>query len=327
MRLYGDAHGFIGQEAYRGTDMKKPVEVAVISGKGGTGKTVLTSSLAALVDDKIMADCDVDAPDLHLLLKPQVEKREVFIGSKLASIDSEACIACGRCLEVCRFGAVRTMHQGGQRSYEIDNLACEGCGVCSWVCPEEAISLTDSVGGEWFVSKTRFGKMVHARLGAAQENSGKLVSIVRRQARNAAIADGRKLVIIDGPPGVGCPVIASVAGADLAVIVSEPTLSGLHDLERTLQLTRHFGIRTAVVINKHDLNGEMCLQIEEYLSDRGIPLVGKIPFSMEVNKAVAAGKTVVEYSEGELGRQMKQISTGITELLCSSHGAEAVPME
>jgi MinD superfamily P-loop ATPase len=307
--------------------MTKPIEVTIISGKGGTGKTVLASSLAALIDDKIMADCDVDAPDLHLLLKPEVERREVFIGSKLASIDAEACTACGRCFDVCRFGAVRIVNQGDGVSYEIDQLACEGCGVCSWTCPAEAISLTDSTGGEWFVSNTRFGGMVHASLGAAQENSGKLVSIVRREARKTAIAEGRRFVIIDGPPGVGCPVIASVAGADLAVVVSEPTLSGLHDLERTLQLTRHFGIKTAVIINKHDLNGEMCLQIEEYLSDKAVPLIGKIPFSMEVNKAVAAGTTVVEYSESEVSRQIREISGAITELLYKSHGAGVGPRE
>lgn len=327
MRWWDDSGRRVSQGECWGKEMTKPIEVTIISGKGGTGKTVLASSLAALVDDKIMADCDVDAPDLHLLLKPEVKKREIFIGSKLASIDAETCTACGRCLEVCRFGAVRSVSQGDGGSYEIDELACEGCGVCSWICPAEAISLSDSAGGEWFVSKTRFGGMVHANLGAAQENSGKLVSIVRREARKTAIAEGRRFVIIDGPPGVGCPVIASVAGADLAVIVSEPTLSGLHDLERTIQLTRHFGIKTVVVINKHDLNGEMCLQIEEYLSNEAIPLIGKIPFSMEVNKAIAAGMTVVEYSKSEVSKRMKEISGAITELLYKSHGAGVGPRE
>jgi MinD superfamily P-loop ATPase len=305
--------------------MTKPTEVAIISGKGGTGKTVLTSSLAALMDDKVMADCDVDAPDLHLLLRPEIETREVFVGLKSASIDPETCTACGRCLEVCRFGAVRRAGDGDQASFEIDDLACEGCAVCSWICPANAIRLTDSLAGEWLVSNTRFGKMVHANLGVAQENSGKLVTIVRREARKVAITRGHRLVVIDGPPGVGCPVIASVAGADLAVIVAEPTLSGLHDLERTLQLTQHFDISTAVVVNKCDLNGEMSRRMEDYLADRAIPLLGKIPFSADVSKSIAAGKTIVEYSDGEITRRVKRISDSITDILRRSHGAEVLP--
>lgn len=305
----------------------KPTEITIISGKGGTGKTVLTSALAALIDNKIMADCDVDAPDLHLLLKPEIVRREAFLGLKSASIDAGICTGCGRCLEVCRFGAVRSVDQSGRRSYRIDDLACEGCAVCSWMCPVEAISMNDSPGGAWYISNTRFGKMVHANLGVAQENSGKLVTIVRKEARVTAIADGRRFVIIDGPPGVGCPVIASVAGADLAIIVSEPTLSGIHDLKRTLELTQHFGIKTAVVVNKYDLNTEMCLKIEEYLSEKAIPLLGKIPFSSEVNKSVAAGKTVVEYSDGEVSRRIRQIASWIMEALCGSHGTEVLSKE
>jgi MinD superfamily P-loop ATPase len=305
----------------------KPTEITIISGKGGTGKTVLTSALAALIDNKIMADCDVDAPDLHLLLKPEIVRREAFLSLKSASIDAGICTGCGRCLEVCRFGAVRSVEQSGRRSYRIDDLACEGCAVCSWICPVEAISMNDSPGGEWYISDTRFGKMVHANLGVAQENSGKLVTIVRKEARTTAIADGRRFVIIDGPPGVGCPVIASVAGADLAVIVSEPTLSGIHDLKRTLELTQHFDIKAAVVVNKYDLNTEMCLKIEEYLSEKAIPLLGKIPFSSEVNKSIAAGKTIVEYSDGEVARQIREISNGITEIFCGSHGTEVLSKE
>jgi MinD superfamily P-loop ATPase len=307
--------------------MTKPIEVAIISGKGGTGKTVIASSLAALIDDKIVADCDVDAPDMHLLLRPEKLKREVFLGLKSASIDTRICTGCGRCTEVCRFSAVRMLEHNGRRSYRIDDLACEGCAVCSWMCPVDAISMNDSPGGEWFISNTRFGKMVHANLGVAQENSGKLVTIVRREARTAAQADGLRLVIIDGPPGVGCPVIASVAGVNLAVIVSEPTLSGIHDLKRTLELTQHFGIKTAVVVNKYDLNTEMCLKIEEYLAEKAIPVLGKIPFSIEVNKSIAAGKTVVEYSDGEVSRQIRRISSEIMDVFCGSHGTEVLSKE
>ncbi|MFH1314320.1 MAG: ATP-binding protein [Candidatus Eisenbacteria bacterium] len=301
--------------------MAKPIEIVVVSGKGGTGKTVLASSLAALIDDLVVADCDVDAPDMHLLLEPTIVRHEVFSGSKVASIDPDTCISCATCAEVCRFGAVNEEISGKARAYSIDGLACEGCGVCAWNCPSGAIDLGDAPTGNWYVSRTRFGKMIHARLGVAQETSGKLVTVVRREARCTAIADRTTFVLIDGPPGIGCPVIASIAGADLAVIVTEPTLSGLHDLKRILGLTKHFELRTAVVINKYDLNSEMCTQIQGFLEEQKIPLAGKIRFDGQVNKAIAAGKTIVEYSDSEAAREIKRIADWITRSIHTGQGA------
>lgn len=284
--------------------MSKPFEIIVISGKGGTGKTVFTSCLASLFRDKVVADCDVDAPDLHLLFKPLVKRQEDFPGSSHASIDSDKCTACGRCFDVCRFGAVTVDDDGSGSTYGIDDLGCEGCGVCVWTCPAEAISMKAGTGGKWYVSDTRFGTLVHARLGVAQENSGKLVTVVRREARKAAIEKGCRFVVIDGPPGIGCPVIASVAGANLAVAVTEPTLSGIHDLERVLELARHFGVKTGVIINKFDINVEIVQQMEEFLESAGVPLLGKIHFDTTVNRAIAEGRTVIEYSDSKVAREI-----------------------
>jgi MinD superfamily P-loop ATPase len=295
--------------------MTKPTEITIISGKGGTGKTVLTSSMAALVRHKVMADCDVDAPDLHLLLRPEIVRREIFMGKMLAGIDTARCTGCGRCIEVCRYGAVVQAVRGGRGVYDINSMDCEGCGVCAWTCPENAISLTETAGGTWFISETRFGKMVHASLGVAQENSGKLVTIVRREARMLAIQEGLRYVIIDGPPGIGCPVIASVAGADLAVIVTEPTLSGMHDLERVLGLAGHFGIQAAAVINKHDLNPETTVDLEAFLERRSVPLLGKIPFSDEVNRALVDCRLVVEASDGDVAGEIRKVAAGILDLV------------
>jgi MinD superfamily P-loop ATPase len=284
--------------------MPKPFEIVVISGKGGTGKTVFTSCLASIFQDKVVADCDVDAPDLHLLFTPLVKRQEVFPGTPHASIDPDKCTSCDRCFQVCRFGAVVPPESGTGTIYRIDDLACEGCAVCEWTCPAGAISMVAGPSGKWFVSDTRFGTLVHAKLGVAQENSGKLVTVVREEARKAAIEKGCRFVVIDGPPGIGCPVIASVAGADLAVAVTEPTLSGVHDLERVLELTSHFGVKTGVIINKFDLNGEIVLKMEQFLESAGIPLLGKIRFDTTVNRAIGEGRTVIEYSESEVAREM-----------------------
>jgi len=289
--------------------MSKPFEIVVISGKGGTGKTVFTSCLASVFRDKVVADCDVDAPDLHLLFTPLVKRQEEFPGTPHASIDPEKCTGCGRCLQVCRFGAVTVADGNGNGpAYGIDDLGCEGCGVCVWTCPAEAISMKAGTGGKWYVSDTRFGTLVHARLGVAQENSGKLVTVVRREARKAAIEKGCRFVVIDGPPGIGCPVIASVAGANLAVAVTEPTLSGIHDLERVLELTGHFGVKTGVIINKFDLNSEIVLKMERFLESAGVPLLGKIHFDTTVNRAIAEGRTVIEYSDSEVAQEISLVA-------------------
>jgi MinD superfamily P-loop ATPase len=303
--------------------MSKPLEITVVSGKGGTGKTVLTSCLAALIDDKVIADCDVDAPDLHLVLKPSIRQEEVFLGKQRARIDAEVCTACGKCLEVCRFHAIKTESGNGHSTYRVDGLACEGCGVCAWACPAKAIELIDRPGGKWFVSETRFGTLVHACLRIAQENSGQLVTTVRGGARKIANEGGYKYILIDGPPGIGCPVIASIAGSDLAIVVTEPTLSGMHDLKRILKLTKHFGIRTGVVVNKHDLNGEVCLEILEFLRVSDVPLLGKIRFDTTVNRAIAAGTTVVEYSGAKVAREIRLTVEQITLLLKNETEARA----
>jgi MinD superfamily P-loop ATPase len=294
--------------------MPKPTEVAVVSGKGGTGKTVLASAIAFLASDKVTADCDVDAPDMHLLLKPEILREEVFPGSNVARIDSEKCASCGRCAEVCRFGAIRTGIVAGDTYYSIDPLACAGCGVCTWMCPSAAIEFEGSVGGKWFVSDTRFGKFVHAQLEPAQENSGRLVTLVRREARRLAEAEGCDTVIIDGPPGIGCPVIASIAGVDLAVVVTEPTVSGTHDLERVLGLTAHFGLRTGVVVNKFDLNADITNDIENRVSMERIEFLGRIPFGGEVKEAIAAGRSILEHCDGPVSSATRVVAERIIRM-------------
>lgn len=282
----------------RSRDARPVKELVVISGKGGTGKTSLVASFAALAKDAVLADCDVDAADLHLLTAPRVIRRDSFTGGKRASIDANLCTGCGQCEELCRFHAVRSNAPGDivwAATYRIDPMACEGCGVCAWFCPAQAIELKPAVNGEWFVSDTRFGPMVHAQLGAAQENSGKLVSLVRTTARQIAEERQIDLVIIDGSPGIGCPVIASITGADVALVVTEPTPSGLHDMERVSELARHFGIPAAVCVNKWDLNPEMSSLIETKARDRGMTLAGRVRYDPTVTEAQVEGKAIVEY--------------------------------
>ena len=274
-------------------------ELVVISGKGGTGKTSLVASFAALAEKVVLADCDVDAADLHLVLDPKIVRRENFSGGKRARINSEFCTACGKCEEICRFDAISFDGPGNEnadKTYCIDPIACEGCGVCAWFCADKAIEFGPVVNGEWFISDTRRGPMVHAKLGVAEENSGKLVSIVRTEAKK--IAEDRKLdlVIIDGSPGIGCPVIASIGGADLVLVVTEPTLSGMHDLERVADLTRHFGVETILCINKWDLNEDIASQIEARAIGRGLKLAGKVRYDRRVTEAQIMGLSVVEYA-------------------------------
>ena len=275
-------------------------QIVVISGKGGTGKTVLTGAFAALAGNKVMADCDVDAADLHLLLAPAVKEKGVFKSGRTAVIDRGLCVRCGKCAEICRFGAVT----GG---YAVDPVACEGCGFCAHVCPAGAVSMEENTSGEWFVSDTRFGPMVHARLGVAEENSGKLVSLVRQKAKDLAEKEGMEWVIIDGAPGIGCPVIASLSGVDFAAVVTEPTLSGLHDADRVIKVARHFNVPVRVVINKYDLNEDMTERIAEYCEKNGIRLAGRIPFEEAVVEAMVEGKTIMEYRDSKAKEEVIKI--------------------
>jgi len=288
--------------------MNKPKELCVLSGKGGTGKTSLVGALAALVPDKVLVDCDVDAPDLHLLLAPEIKSREIFMGGRKAVIIPKLCTECGRCLEVCRFEAI-------SEDFKVDPTSCEGCGVCVHFCPVGAIEFPLAVCGEWFVSETRFGDMVHAQLGAGQENSGMLVALIRGKARELAEAKGLPLILVDGPPGIGCPVISSLTGADGVLVVTEPTLSGLHDLNRVLDLAGHFKIPGMVLINKYDLNKEMTDRIETYCRDKGLGVAGRLPYDPVVTEAMIQGKTIPEMSRNGLGKEIGNIWEKIKEQL------------
>jgi MinD superfamily P-loop ATPase len=274
-------------------------ELVVISGKGGTGKTSIVASFAVLAQNAVLADCDVDAADLHLVLQPQVQRRENFSGGSRARIMSGRCTACGKCEELCRFDAIFYDGPGNGRvgkTFRVDPIGCEGCGVCARFCAEQAIEFTQAISGQWFISETRCGPMVHAKLGPAEENSGKLVHTVRTQAKQLAQQRELELVIIDGAPGIGCPVIASIAAANLVLVVTEPTLSGLHDLGRVLDLTRHFGIQTLVAVNKWDLNPEIAAEIEVQAKSRGVGLPGRVRYDRSVTDAQIRGQAVVEYS-------------------------------
>jgi len=280
-----------------GTKLK---ELVVISGKGGTGKTVITASFAALAKNKVMADCDVDAADLHLLFQPEVKETHQFRSGKTAKLDMRVCNKCGKCVVACRFEAISP-------GFRIDPISCEGCGVCSHICPQKAIKMEENLSGDWFISNTKYGPMVHAKLGIASENSGKLVTLIKNQAKLIAEEGGYDLVLIDGPPGIGCPVIASIAGASVVFVVTEPTMSGLHDLERVAKLTSHFGISPLVCINKYDLNTRMAETITQYCRQNGCNLIGKIRFDPIVVESLVNKKPVVEYSNNEVAVAIKKI--------------------
>ena len=282
-------------------------EIVVLSGKGGTGKTVIVASFAALARDKVMADCDVDAADLHLLLQPSIEKTEEFWSGKTAFIDKKFCTGCGVCEEICRFGAIR--------SFKVDPISCEGCGFCFHVCPEKTIRMKDNLAGSWFISDTRYGPLVHARLGIAQENSGKLVAVVRQNARRIAEEQGLSYIISDGPPGIGCPVISSLSGANMALLITEPTLSGMHDLDRVLGVCSHFGVPALVCINKYDLNEENAHQIEDFCRRQGVEVISRIPFDSVVTEALVQGLPVVEYCENGIARDIEMLWQGVSAIL------------
>ena len=278
---------------------RMPKQVTIISGKGGTGKTTFTAAFAQLTDNKVMADCDVDAADLHLILAPEVKKTSPFYGSRTPVVDMERCTKCGVCTEVCRFDAI---HDG-----VVNLFACDHCAFCMHACPEHVITMEDSHSGDWFVSETRFGPLVHAKLGIAEENSGKLVTVVRKEAMDLAKEQGADWVVIDGPPGIGCPVTAALTGVSKVLIITEPTLSGIHDMERVLSLTTHFNIPAQVCINKHDIHPANTRQIEAYCLQKGIEIVGKIPFHRGVIEAMVNGKTVVEADVPEVAPAVREV--------------------
>ena len=291
-------------------------ELVVISGKGGTGKTSVVASFAALAEGAVLADCDVDAADLHLLLEPRILERDWFRGGRVAVVRESACTGCGSCVEHCRFEAiVHAGPPGPRQPVRVEPIACEGCGVCVWVCPEKAIDFPEKVNGEWFVSSTRHGPLVHARLGVAESNSGKLVTLVRQKAREIAGAQNRDLVIIDGSPGIGCPVIASVGGASLVLVVTEPSASGIHDLDRVLGLAAHFRIPVAVCVNKHDINLDLTQSIEKMCGEKKVPLVGRIPYDLGVTRAQLRGLSAVEAGDGPAARCIRYVWSETTKRL------------
>ena len=283
-------------------------ELTIISGKGGTGKTSVVASFAAIAQNKVLADADVDAADLHLILTPAIKHEEDFKGGRTAQIDPEICTECGECLERCQFNAISP-------DFVVDKIDCEGCGVCVHFCPVEAIDFPQNICGKWYISDTRFGPMVHARLGIAEENSGLLVSLVRNQAKVLAEERGLDTIIVDGPPGIGCPVIASITGTSAVLIVTEPTLSGLHDLERVGGLAAHFKIPTLACVNKFDLNEEMSNQIADHCAKNRIELVGRIPYDTAVTHAMVAGKSIVEFSDGRVSDAIKDIWHKVEQLI------------
>jgi MinD superfamily P-loop ATPase len=263
-------------------------ELVVISGKGGTGKTSLIAAFASLAENNVLCDADVDAADLHLLMDPDIKERHDFKGGGTAIIDKDRCIECGLCRDLCRWSAI-------SEAFIVDDIECEGCGVCVDFCPETAIDFPVKTCGEWFISNTRFGPMVHARLGIAEENSGKLVTLVRQEAKKLAEKNKSDLLITDGPPGVGCPVIASVGGASAVLIVAEPTVSGLHDMERVAQLAAHFKVPVMVCVNKFDLNFDQTESIVKLAKENILNTVGRVPFDPVFTESMVQGQTVLEY--------------------------------
>lgn len=283
-------------------------ELVILSGKGGTGKTSVAASFACLARNKVIADCDVDAADLHLVLGNTVVDSGDFQGGKKAFTDTKRCTGCGECVRLCRFDAIG-------ESFAVDELSCEGCGVCAHFCPPGAILMKEHVSGQWFVSNTPHGPLVHARLGIAEGNSGKLVTIIKKTARDIAEKKGLDLILVDGSPGIGCPVIATISGSSFVLIVTEPTVSGIHDLKRVWELSRHFRVRSAVCINRADINDEKLREIEKFCEESGIPLLARIPYDEDVTRAQVAEKSVVEYSNGPAAAAIKKLWGEVADAL------------
>ena len=289
-------------------------EIVVLSGKGGTGKTSLTASFASMAEQAVFADCDVDAADLHLVLNPTIKEKHIFTSGHEAVIRKEDCSGCDLCRDYCRFGAI--IHDEESGEYSIDPTACEGCGVCVYFCPDKCIDFPDRECGEWYHSDTRFGAMVHARLGIAAENSGKLVSLVRNEARKVAKEQDAKLLLVDGPPGIGCPVIASITGADHLVLVTEPTLSGKHDIERVMKLAKHFALPVSLCVNKWDINPSVTEEIETLAQVYNADVLGRISYDKRITEAQIAGKSVIEMGESTVSEEIQHIWKQVQEIAC-----------
>ena len=282
-------------------------ELVVISGKGGTGKTSLTAAFASLAKNKIICDADVDAADLHLILHPKIKKCTDFKAGHSAIINTEMCSACGTCRELCQWDAIN-------KSFSVDPIRCEGCGVCVYFCPEKAINFPEKTSGQWFISDTRLGPMVHAALGIAEENSGKLVSLVRQEAKKLADEKKKDLIVTDGPPGIGCPVIATVGGANAVIIVTEPTVSGVHDMERVSELARFFKVPAMVCVNKADINPEKTEEIAEFAMENGLKYLGEIPFDPVFTQSMVNGQTIFEYdSVSNTSKAVKNVWENVAE--------------
>ncbi len=288
-------------------------EIVVLSGKGGTGKTSITGSFAALgAENLVLADCDVDAADMHLLTLPQVKIEEDFYSGKTAEIKTEACVHCFKCQKVCHFDAIDVI----DGEFVVDPMECEGCGYCYQVCPTHTIEMKQRLAGKFFVSKTRFNNtLVHARLGIAADNSGKLVTKVREEAASIAEQENIDYVLVDASPGIGCPVVASLTGANLVVLVTEPTVSGLHDLSRVYELVSKLKIKTVCIINKADLNPDMSNKIKTFLQEHNIDLLAEMPYDVKFTEAITIGKTVVEYDDGEISRKLKSSWEAVLQML------------
>ncbi|MFC1947821.1 ATP-binding protein [Chloroflexota bacterium] len=282
-------------------------ELVVLSGKGGTGKTSIVGSFAALADNKIMADCDVDAADLHLLLNPKTIEENEFWSGHIAEINKFKCTHCGLCSELCRFDAIQRR--------KVDTFSCEGCAFCYQICPADAITMRRNMCGKWYVSKTRYGMLVHAKLGIAQENSGKLVSVVRQKSREIAREQNLEYILTDGPPGIGCPVISSLSGASEVLIVTEPTISGLNDMDRILVLCEHFNIEALVCVNKYDINEENTENITRYCKDRKVTIAGFIPYDDIITEAMIHGKPVVKYKWNDTARSIENLWETLLETI------------
>ena len=283
-------------------------QLTIISGKGGTGKTSIAAAFASLAKNTVFADCDVDAADLHLILKPEIKKTMGFHGLKIASIDKYMCTKCKKCYDHCKFNAI-------DEDINLIRESCEGCGVCEYVCPVDAIAMVERDSGFAYISDTRFGPMAHAMLKTAEEASGKLVTVVRENAKDIAEDKKKNQIIIDGPPGIGCPVISSISGVDLVLIVTEPTLSAIHDLERILGVAHHFDIPAVVCVNKYDINRDNTEKIENYCKNHNIDVVGKLPYDAIVTESMIHEKSVIEFSDGEVSDNITDMWKKVEKVL------------